>query len=311
MPGAPTRSAEDDHRRAAAEAFAAGLLGVCAVGEGLTAEQRAVAHGLTLGWFGVDVDLASLRPVAPDDLVVADPTLALRFVESAITLELCRHPPEPAMADQVERAAAHLGVELDLQHLARDYLRDDLDRLVTDYARHHDDYPEEVGALAELDADLAAQQRALADCPPGSLGRAFFEFHVDHGFAFAGEEGGGPRFLVPHDFTHVIADYPPDRYGEVAVNALSCAASGGRRHFTALCASIALFEGGLSLRKGGISPEGGALASPQGVAMLADAIARGVECDGEPMALDHLALADVPLEEVRASVGLRPRQDGW
>ncbi|MDP6944014.1 MAG: hypothetical protein QF464_07695, partial [Myxococcota bacterium] len=52
---------------------------------------------------------------------------------------------------------------------------------------------------------LAAKYQALQSKPPGTLGRAYWEFTRDAGFSFPGEIGGPPEPLVFHDCVHVLA----------------------------------------------------------------------------------------------------------
>lgn len=297
-------------REARARRAAGLLIGVCDVGSGPTDEQYAVVHGLVLGTSGVDlVDIAGVEPIPAQEAGTPSERVANAFLQAAITLEFCRHPPDPAMADNVEAYAAKVGIEVALQTAARDYLESELGRLMVDFRRHRGEFQEEVGELETSDAALAAELRGLAACGPGTLGRAFYDFHVEHGFRFAGERGGGERYLIPHDFAHVITGYPPDRHGEIAVNALVCASTGGERYFGSLCSSLALHEGGLFRSHRDNVPGRASLRDPDGVAMLADAIARGTESGRDPMVLDHMALVDAPLADVRRSLGLRERRD--
>ena len=69
------------------------------------------------------------------------------------------------------------------------------------------------------DPALAARYRALGALPEGTLGRTFFEFYRDHGFAFAGEPAGlNQRFASPHDTTHILSGYDTTPQGELLVS---------------------------------------------------------------------------------------------
>jgi len=69
------------------------------------------------------------------------------------------------------------------------------------------------------DPALAARYRALGALPEGTLGRTFFEFYRDNGFAFAGEPTGlNQRFATPHDATHILSGYDTSPQGELLVS---------------------------------------------------------------------------------------------
>ena len=69
------------------------------------------------------------------------------------------------------------------------------------------------------DPSLAARYRALGALAEGTLGRTFFEFYRDNGFAFAGEPAGlNQRFASPHDATHILSGYDTSPQGELLVS---------------------------------------------------------------------------------------------
>jgi hypothetical protein len=69
------------------------------------------------------------------------------------------------------------------------------------------------------DPALAARYRALGALPEGTLGRTFFAFYRDNGFAFAGEPTGlNERFASPHDATHILSGYDTSPQGELLVS---------------------------------------------------------------------------------------------
>jgi len=72
---------------------------------------------------------------------------------------------------------------------------------------------------AQPDPALAARYRALGELPEGTLGRTFFAFYRDNGFAFAGETAGlNQRFASPHDTTHILSGYDTTPQGELLVS---------------------------------------------------------------------------------------------
>ena len=289
---------------------ARGLLGATAVGDGPTAEQLALIRSLLHGYFGVEVEPLDLAPLSPDEVrrALTDDASRHRFVRLAIVLEFCRHPSVEAQADLVERYATALGVDEQMQTVARDAARDDREHLAADWARFREATEVEVELVdAPLDEQLAARLRGLAGCPAGSLGRAYFDFYDGAGLAFPGEPGGGDLSLVSHDFTHVLADYGPTPVDEVALQAMLTSATDGEHHFTGFIASLGLFESGM-LEFPDIVPKSEVLDRPGAAAEIADAIRRGAACDGDFQAVDHLGRADEPLESVRADLGIPPRR---
>ncbi|MCB9704887.1 MAG: hypothetical protein H6711_23630 [Myxococcales bacterium] len=71
------------------------------------------------------------------------------------------------------------------------------------------------------DPAVAAYYRAFAELPPGSLGRAYYDFTVGNGFAFPGERGALPEVMVFHDMTHVLSGYATTPEEEILVAAFT------------------------------------------------------------------------------------------
>jgi hypothetical protein len=293
-----------------AEPVARGLLGASKVDGGPTEEQRNIISALLHGYFDVDTELASLDPLDPAGLAAAvtDPKARHRLVQLMIVLEFSRHPGSAAMADRVQEYAAALDVDEKMQIVARDALRSARAELNADYQRYHDAYDVEPAFAGTEDAEMAARLRALGDCPPGSLGRAYFDFYQRWGLKFPGEPDGGDVIFVAHDFTHVLAGYEPDGPGELALQAMLVSATDGDYHFSNFCASLSLHEAGMLQSSVGIPPKLGTLARPGAAEELADAIRRGAQCTTDFATIDHLARADEPLGDVRRDLSIPARQ---
>lgn len=289
-----------------AVAIAGGLLGAADVGGGPTPEQRSVITHLVHGYFGCDADVAVIPELDPAGLAAAvDADDRQRITDLLILVEFCRHPGDAAQADRVEAYAAALGVDQRYLVVARDALERGATEVMADWSRFQSPLPTEPDAPV-ADAALAARLRGLADCAPGTLGRAYFDFLSRWKIPFPGEEGGGDATLVPHDFSHVLAGYDADAPGELALQAMLASASGFDRHFSGLVASLALYEAG-KFDILGITPKVAALDRPGAAAELAEAFRRGTQCTGDFSAIDHLARVDDPLEQVRADCGIPPR----
>jgi hypothetical protein len=239
-----------------AEPVARGLLGAATVDGGPTDEQLGIIGALLHGYFDVDTDVGSLEPLDPSGLAAAvtDPKARHRVVQLMIVLEFSRHPGSDAMAKQVEDYAAALDVDEKMQVVARDALHAARAELNADYQRYHEDYDVEKQFAGTEDADMAARLRALEHCPPGSLGRAYFDFYQRWGLKFPGEPGGGDVIFVAHDFTHVLSGYEPDGPGELSLQAMLVSATDGDHHFSTFCASLRSTRRGCSTRASASRP---------------------------------------------------------
>lgn len=292
-----------------AEPVARGLLGAATVDGGPTDEQLGIIGALLHGYFGVDTDVGSLDPLDPVGLAAAveDPKARHRLVELMILLEFSRHPGSEAMADRVEEYAAALGVHEKMQIVARDALESARSELNADYNRYHDPYDIEPQFAGAEDAEMAKRLRELEHCPPGSLGRAYFDFYQRYNLKFPGEPGGGDVIFVAHDFTHVLSGYEPDGPGELALQAMLVSATDGDHHFSNFCVSLSLHEAGL-YDSDIVVDKVGTLARPGAAEELADAIRRGAQCSADFATIDHLSRVDEPLEDVRRDLSIPARR---
>lgn len=292
-----------------AEPVARGLLGAASVDGGPTDEQLRIIGAVLHGYFGVDLDPDALQPLDPEGLAAAfdDPKARHRVVQLMIVLEFSRHPGSAAMADRVEEYAAALGVDEKMQVVARDALESARAELNADYNRYHDPYDIEPQFAGVEDAEMAGRLRALGQCPPGTLGRAYSDFYRRNNLKFPGEPGGGDVIFVAHDFTHVLAGYEPDGPGELALQAMLVSATDGDQHFSSFCVSLALHEAGL-YDSDAVADKVGTLARPGAAEELADAILRGSKCSADFATIDHLARADEQLEDVRRDLSITPRR---
>lgn len=292
---------------------AAGLLGAASVGPGPTAEQVNVIASLLRGYFGADqgVDVASLDPLAPADAASRiEQGDRKRFVDLLVVLEFCRHPDDghrdgDAQADRVEEYARALDVDEPFLAVARDALTATQAEVMADWARFREPLRFEPGVF-EADPALAARLRALGELPEGSLGRAYFDFYARWDIAFPGEAGGGDASLVDHDFCHVLAAYEPDAPSEIALQAMLTSATNFEHHFSGLVASLSLYESGtFDILE--IAPTVAALDRPGATDELAEAFRRGADCTCDFSAIDHLARAAEPIDQIRAECGIPPR----
>ena len=296
-------------RNELAEPAVRALLGSCGVDEGVTDEQATLILALAAGYFGLDLDLDALEPLsaAATGALFAAHDEKHRLVETMILLELARHPASAAQADAVEEYAAALGVDNEWQALARDYLAGDCALLRTDYGRFAEASTPEPALVDLAEPDLPRELRSLGLLPEGTLGRGFFDFYQRHGLAFPGEPGGGTVTLVAHDMSHVLAGYEPTPPEEIALQAMLAAACDGHHHFSGLMASLSLFEIGM-LPFPDITPKAGVLARPGAAATVADAVRRGVVANEDFATIDHWAVLDHQIEDLRHDLHIVERR---
>jgi hypothetical protein len=81
----------------------------------------------------------------------------------------------------------------------------------------------------------------------------------------------------------------------------------GEEHFSALAASMALYEVGL-FDILGITPTKGVLDRHGAPDVFAEAMRRGASCSADLASIDHLALANQPIRDLRADFSIPPRQ---
>ena len=283
-----------------------GLLGAADLGSGPTEEQRGIIQSLAAGYLDVDGTIDAVAPCSPDELAaVVDETDRHRVIDLLILVEFCRHPSDPAQADKAELYINALGGH-DLAIVARDVQTGHRERVMEDWARFGDGVPR---LRSEDDGEVISELRSLQYCPPGSLGRALFDFYRELDVPFPGETNGGDVSLAFHDVTHVLTGYgttPPD---ELALQALLTAAGGFDHHFSGLVASLALFESA-AFEISGFVPKEGALNRPGAADELADAFRRGAACTGDISTVDLFDRKDEQLASIQREFALVPPPRG-
>jgi hypothetical protein len=275
-----------------------GLLQVASVDGGPTDEQLRIIQGLLRGYFGIDTAI-ELQPLAAEEIgtYISDAGSRYRWVQAMIVLEFARHPASEQLVAAVESAAAVLGIDEPMLLVARR----------ADWKRFARGTPVQPALRGRPDAENAARLASLRDCAPGTLGRAFADFYARWGLEYPDVAEPMGVNLITHDFSHVLSGYNPNEaIEEVALSAMIVSATNGESHFSALTASMALYEAG-SFDVLDITPTKGVLGRPGSPEIFADAMRRGASCTADFAAIDHLALADEPLEALRADLGIPPR----
>jgi len=294
------------------------LLGAIDAGDGGTAEQRSVLGAVVAGyWERPDLDLASLSAIGPDAVATLglDDAQRRRVREFMVMLELCRHPLTDQQVTLVDSYAEQLGESGPGLEVARGLVREGTARALADLqrfktrARPNWSEPSLVERYAtvrtEPDLELTARLRALHDLPEGTLGWEYVEFYRRYGLTLPGEDPNMAPFFVGHDMNHVIAGYGTTGQGETALSAMLLGMDDSDDHWVLFLTSLSAYELGLS-STADFEGKVGVLAREGAADMLAEALRRGSQCTGDFSVIDHLGLAHLPLDEVRARFGVPP-----
>lgn len=299
------------------EPFVSGLLGGIDVDGGPTAEQLQVLSAVTTHlWRRPDLDLATLSPLGPEATasVIVDPAMRRRFHEILVALEACRHPLSSSQLERVETYCSALGVGGPDADLFRSFISEGAQRAADDFRRFlSDNLAQRVEpGLSDIpvvvdrpEPGVAARLEALNDLPAGTLGHGLIEFYRRSGLPIPGREASAMNhFFVGHDMTHVIAGLEPTGPGEVALSAFQMAMNDNSVNTSALLASLIVHEVGFG-SAGKLSSEAGTLADPAAAQLFGQELARGAACSADFSLVDHLAIAHLPLAEVREMYGVR------
>ena len=298
------------------EPFVAGLLGVCDVEGGPTEEQLVVLQAIaTQVWRRPDLDLRATSALEPTELaeMITSPTDRRHFQEMVVTLEACRHPLTDAQLQRAEAYEQEIGIIGPDAALFRTMVDEGTERAKADFARFLVD---STGARVEpslreiavqpdeSEPALVERIEALRSCSQGTLGHAFLRYYEICGLPYPGVEATPMNhFYVAHDMTHVIAGIGTTAEAEVALSAFLMAMADDSVNRSALLASLIVHEAGFG-DSNKVKAESGILARPGAADLLAAEIARGGECIADFSRVDHFAMAERPLAEIRAEFGV-------
>jgi len=304
------------------EAATRSLLGAIDAGDGGTDEQRGVLTAVVSGyWDRPDLDLEALEPLEPGEVAdhFPEPQQRRRLREFMVLLEICRHPLTEEQVARVDAYADALGEDGPGLRLARTLVRDGTARALADYTRFSNAarvswaepslVEQYLRVLDEPDPELAARLTALHDLPEGTLGWEYVEFYRRKGLALPGVDTFIPAFFVAHDMNHVIAGYGTTGQEETALSAMILGMADTDDHWVLLLTSLAAYELGLSKTETFVGKEA-VMARAGAAPLVADALRRGAACTGDFSSTDHLALAHVPVADVREQFGVPPLDVG-
>jgi hypothetical protein len=275
--------------------------------------------------------LAEVEPAEPSEVAdaLSNETVRQLLAHLLVLLELCDHPIRPRLERRIEQYLGELGVDVPQIDLARDSATDHLVRLRADLLRNSW-YTEQTmagiaaGKLWEYarsklayygvagDRDVARRWHALADLEPGTWGRTVADFYAAHEFPFPGERHGIYEIGAMHDWIHVLADYTTSPAGEIDVFAFIAATMDDPKGFVQLILTLALFQNATMDTVGGVKvsiARADTLSDPGAVEGLADSLWRAAQCPVDVMGgVDHFALADRPLDELRRQFNIVPKR---
>jgi hypothetical protein len=315
------------------EEAAAGLRAMTMVARSpgaITPPARALLDAAQQVLLGTSEDVDRLDAIAPADLAhaLARPEIRRQLVQGMVVLSMSSGEPPLAQSELVDRFAAALGVDgpslRALRHLAsRDILLYKLcvlrnghmpDMVRDQYSRHG-----VLGVAKALlgmrglveDAALAARYQRLEKLPDDRVGKRLWHHYHDHGFRFPGEPGGFPESGVYHDVSHVLAGYNTTPEGETLVGAFMAGYRERRpdHGFFTLLFVVSIFSTGVDVTPINVGARTGVVGNvaPQ----FFDAIERGAAVATDLSDdWDYWPYLELPLEEARRKLGIRPKKDG-
>ncbi len=281
-------------------------------GDGGTPQQRGMLADVARMVFGIEgLDLDALDPIGPTESATLFDTITLRRrVRMFLVLfMLCRHPLTDEQLALVESHVDALGGDQGDPGLAQARqmvetklleISDDLYRAwggavsAMTEASLRDAY----GATEAAEPALVEKVLALRDLPRGTLGREYVEFYRENGFALPGEEPGVPGFFVGHDMCHLIAGCGPKAHEEIALGAFLLGACEDDDHWAYLLGVLGIMEYG-AFAPPDFEAKVGTLARPGAMEVVLDALLRGQQCYVDLLAVDHLAMAHLPISDIR------------
>ena len=300
------------------ETVVRGLVGVIDVDGGPSDEQLAVLRAIVVHLFERDdLDLTSIIPLGPEATAgqLTGPAARRRFAELTFTLETCRHPLTDAQVSSCERYAAALGSSPEQVRVLRTAIDEGVAHAAADFDRF---FSGMVAARSEprfrsrnlepphLDPELVETVSNFHQLPEGTLGWCLADFYATHGFAVPGSEITPNTYLYfDHDNIHVISGIAPTGAGEIALGGFQMCMDDTPASTFAFFSPLVLHETGITAIDD-IVAKGSTLDRPYAAELLGSEMARGSRTTADFAWVDHLELAPLPLEDVRARFGVEP-----
>lgn len=300
------------------ESVVGGLWGAMDVDGGPTDEQAALLRAITAHvWGRPDLDPAAVVPLSAAEVAraIGGTAAVRRFHYLLVVLELCRHPFTATQQARVDEYGSALSLDGMGLEFCRDLAARGMDAARADHARFmvnlHTDQQEPRLRTREQRADqtdpeLVEMILAMQRLPEGTLGRELTRFYSEFGFDVPGASSSDLNYVfVAHDMNHIIAGYDPVAEGELALGAFQMGMNDSEVSWLLCLTNLAIHEAGV-IQIGDIEPKKATLARPGVADTFARALARGTRCTADFGAADHLAMVELPLDEVRARFGVPP-----
>ncbi|MBJ7401658.1 hypothetical protein [Mycolicibacterium sp.] len=299
------------------ETIVAGLLGGISTNSGPTAEQLTVLDSITRHlWGRSDIDVHSVTPLSSAEVAkaLARPEARHRFAEIMMTLELCRHPMSKEQVDLAEEYVAALGIDDVEIEITRTAIVKGAEAAATDLERFYQQILPEISEISlrdrylrldKPDPALTARLRKLRELPEESLGYQYLEFYRRNNIELPGDDIHVPAYYVSHDMIHVITGYEPTAPGEIARSGFLLAANDSHRNWLDFLVTMSIHESGV-LNYGDSRAKVATLDRAGVPELLGEGLERGVKCTVDLNQVDHLAIAHLPLEQVREDFSVVP-----
>jgi len=320
-------------------AFASGLKDLIDCGDSGTSEQRNVLRAIGHGILHIPLeDFQNLQPISQCQLasLVPDHASRRRYIQLAVMLDLCRHPKSSQQQEKLEQSAQQLEQQGDALTVCRTMMDHSALETTTDYIRRYETYflalqekhgPDHFNheGSRQYDEQFFTRLDACSSMKSGTLGREFVEFYHRNGMTLPTRTSINPGYYVCHDMNHVIAGYEPTGIGEMCLGAFKLAMNDCDANWMASLTNFMIHEVGV-LKPGhsaqyepvgadgdpfdGLEGKRGVMTLEGAPEMLADAFARGSNCNHDFSTIDHLEQATLPLNELRERFNVRPPLKG-
>ena len=295
-----------------------GLLGAIDVDGGATDEQLALLEAIVKHDLHLEgLELSNLTPLSPADTArqLGNDPAVRRFHLFLMFLEQCRHPLSKAQVERVDEYARALSLSGSGLDLTRTMVNDGMDRAKEDFKRFERDLEidqrevtlrDRILLADKTDPDLAKLLLSFENLAEGTLGHELLDFYHRNRLGVPGLTPATVNYVfVAHDMNHVIAGYEATAEGEMALGAFQMGLADTDANWMLCIANLAIHETGL-VHFHHKEPEIGVMARPGVSDLWASALDRGTRSGVDFTTIDHLALADHPLDEVRERLQVAP-----
>lgn len=273
-------------------------------------------------WGRPELEFDGLATISPLEVIEVfdDEVAARRLRQILVVLEMLRAPQSDLQVVLTDGFALALGGDDEGLRLVRGVVRDDAERAIAHLRqawapgrmtlseqaiqRRYQEVDLVLPTLVD-DPELTALLRTLGDLPRGTLGREYLEFYARNGFSLPGDGVPYPAFFVHHDMVHLVAGIPPTGQGEISLSAFQVGMADNDAHWHQLLVSLAAHHLGVD-GSPVVDSRHGALEREGAMELLVESFLRGTRCTSNLNEVSLLALADVPIAEVRARFGVEP-----